>query len=434
MKAKIPKNQNTRTDCGVKIVRGGAPVFMRRRIQIKDGEEYVAWRLEWREGGKRRSTSRSNREKAHALGVDIATRLGKGEIRQKILSGIELLEYERSVSICAQSEGTILDGAQLLKANKRPIPKCTLVEVRTEFLASKAKRSKRHLGILTNDTKLLADKFGDRLILDLEARELTKWLVDMPVAGRTKQNRWKNNRTMFLWAQNLGYLPEGETQIEKVDSALWAEESREDWEEDEGLDDVCLLTPEQLRALFDSLPQRLIPVLALGAFSGTRRSEAGRLHWRMVKNDCIQVPRVIARKKKKGRRAPYFPACSAWLEPCRKPTGLIIPHADWFNQVTAIAKRIGIDWKQNVLRHSFISYRLAMTQNADQVAYEAGTSVAKIESNYDERASKKDAEEWFAIFPPTLNPSHAGDTDNPAGCEIPEDVNLASKSKEKVDE
>jgi len=434
MKAKIPKNQNTRTDCGVKIVRGGMPVFMRRRQQIKDGKEYVSWRLEWREGGKRRSTSRSNREKAHALGVDIATRLGKGEIRQKILSGIDLLVYERSVSICAQSDGTILDGAQLLKANKSPIPKCTVAEVRAKFLASKAKRSKRHHESLTNDTKYLTDKFGDRLILDLHVLELNEWLTTMSVGGRTKQNRWKNNRTMFLWAQRLGYLPEGETQIEKVDEALWAEELREDWEEDEGIDDVCLLTPEQLRALFDALPKRLIPVLALGAFAGFRRSEAARLHWRMVKEEHIEVPRIIARKKKKRRLAPYFPACTAWLEPCRKDTGLIIPHPDWFNQVTAIAKRIGIDWKQNVLRHSFISYRLALTQNADQVAYEAGTSKGKIDSNYDEKASRKDAEKWFATFPPMHNPLPAGDTVNPIDGEIPEGVNHAPKSKENVDE
>lgn len=48
---------------------------------------------------------------------------------------------------------------------------------------------------------------------------------------------------------------------------------------------------------------------------------------------------------------------------------------------------------------SFISYRLAATQNAAQVADEAGTSVEKIESNYDEKATKKDAEAWFAILP-----------------------------------
>ena len=80
--------------------------------------------------------------------------------------------------------------------------------------------------------------------------------------------------------------------------------------------------------------------------------------------------------------------------------GLIIPRLDRFNQITAIAKKLVIDpWPNNVLRHSFISYRLALIKNASQVAEEAGTSVEKIRSNYDEMATKSDAEKWFSVFP-----------------------------------
>ena len=388
-------------------------MLITRREQIKDGKEYVAWRLEWREGGKRKNTSRSNREEAHTLADEIATRMAKGEVRHRILTGLALQEYEEAVEICSQAECSILDAARLIKANKRPLQRRTLEEVRAEFLESKSRRSKRHFQSLTNDTKLLTDRFGSRFILDLHVSELTEWINSMPVEVRTKQNRWSNNRTMFRWARRIGYLPDMQTEIDRVDSALWAQESREDWEDDEGIDDVCLLTPDQLRALFDVLPRRLIPVLALGAFAGVRRSETSRLHWRMVKEDHIELPRIIARKKKRRRRAPYLPACSAWLESCREEEGLIIPHGDRFNQVTAIAKKLGINpWPQNVLRHSFISYRLALVRNAPQVAEEAGTSVEKIRSNYDEKATRKDAENWFEIFPPTLRPlieSHPGD-------------------------
>jgi len=384
----------------IKITRGGPPVRIQRRVETKDGKEYVSWRLRWREGGKPRETSKSNKEDAYTLADEIATNLAKGETRQLILSGLQLHEYEQAMSICSQAECSILDAARLLKANKRTPEKRTLDQVRTEFLASKSMRSKRHLQSLTNDTKLLVDEFGSRLILDLHVSELSKWLTSMEVESRTKQNRWSNSRTMFRWARRIGYLPDIQTEIDRVDPALWAQESREDWTEDDGFGEVCLLTPNKLKMLFKALPDRLIPVLALGAFAGVRRSEASRLHWRMVHESHIEVPRAIARKKKKRRLAPYLPACSAWLEPCRQRDGLIIPHNDRFNQVTAIAKNIGIyPWPQNVLRHSFISYRLAITMNAHQVAQEAGTSVEKIESNYDEKASKKDAEAWFDILP-----------------------------------
>lgn len=384
-----------------KITRGGQPVRIQKRVQRKDGKEYVAWEVFWREEGKRRSTSRANNEDAHTLADEIATRLGKGEIRQRILTGIALQEYEQALAICNEVKCSILDAARLLKANKRPLQRRTLDEVRNEFLKSKSKRSKRHYQSLTNDTKLLTNKFGSRQILDLHVSELSEWLVSMPVEARTKQNRWANNRTMFRWARSIGYLPDIQTEIDRVDSALWAQESREDWKEDDGFGEVCLLTPDQLRTLFQALPKRLIPVLALGAFAGVRRSEASRLHWRMVQEGHIEVPRTIARKKNKRRLAPYLPVCSAWLESCREREGLIIPHSDRFNQVTSIAKTVGIDpWPSNVLRHSFISYRLALTKNAHQVAHEAGTSVEKIQSNYDEKATEEDAEKWFAILPP----------------------------------
>ena len=192
----------------IKITRGGQPVYVRKRTETKDGKEYGTWELSWRAQGKPRSTSRATKENALTLADEIATRLAKGEIRQRTLTGIALQEYEQALAICDMAECSILDAARLLKACKRPPQRRTLDEVRTEFLASKAKRSKRHVQSLTSDTKFLTDEFGSRCILDLQLSELTKWITSMPVDARTKQNRWSNNRTMFRWARQNCYLPD----------------------------------------------------------------------------------------------------------------------------------------------------------------------------------------------------------------------------------
>jgi len=384
-----------------KITRGGQAVRVSKRIQTKDGNEYVSWQLFWREEGRQRSTSRATEEYAAALADEIAVRLAKGEIRQRILTGLELVNYEKALDICQQVGASIFEAARLLKATRRaPISK-TVNDVRTEFLASKATRAKRSRESLSNDTKPFADHFGDKIILDLHVGELSTWLTEMPVKPRTKKNRFSYVRTMFRWARRMGYLPDAETEIERVDPAIWAEESREDWkEDDERLEDIRLLTPAQLQNLFDSIPERLIPALALCAFQGLRRSEALRLHWRMVKSKTIEIPKIIARRQRVRRTPPYHNACAAWLEPYRQSDGLIIPHADRFTQLTTIAKKIGIaPWPQNTLRHSFISYRLALIRDEPEVAWEAGTSVEKIHSNYDEKATKEDAKKWFAILP-----------------------------------
>jgi hypothetical protein len=56
-------------------------------------------------------------------------------------------------------------------------------------------------------------------------------------------------------------------------------------------------------------------------------------------------------------------------------------------------------WKHNALRHSFISYRVAQTQNVAQVALEAGNSPQIIFSNYRELVRPTNAENWFSIVP-----------------------------------
>ena len=43
--------------------------------------------------------------------------------------------------------------------------------------------------------------------------------------------------------------------------------------------------------------------------------------------------------------------------------------------------KAGFVWKHNALRHSFISYRVAQTQNVAQVALEAGNSPRVVFSN-----------------------------------------------------
>ena len=64
-----------------------------------------------------------------------------------------------------------------------------------------------------------------------------------------------------------------------------------------------------------------------------------------------------------------------------------------------VAAQAGITWKQNVLRHSFISYRLAEIQDVNRVALEAGNSPQMIFRHYRELATPQQAKTWFAIVP-----------------------------------
>ena len=52
-----------------------------------------------------------------------------------------------------------------------------------------------------------------------------------------------------------------------------------------------------------------------------------------------------------------------------------------------------------MLRHSFISYRIASVKSADQVALEAGNSPSIIFKHYRELTTESEADKWFGILP-----------------------------------
>jgi hypothetical protein len=65
----------------------------------------------------------------------------------------------------------------------------------------------------------------------------------------------------------------------------------------------------------------------------------------------------------------------------------------------------GIESKDNGLRHSFCTYRLASVQSAAQVALEAGNSPKTLFKYYRELATEEDAAIWFA--PQSAEPESA---------------------------
>ncbi len=63
------------------------------------------------------------------------------------------------------------------------------------------------------------------------------------------------------------------------------------------------------------------------------------------------------------------------------------------------AKACHLAWPNNALRHSYATYRLALTADAARVALEMGNSPQKLIRHYRELAGEKEAAAWFAISP-----------------------------------
>src|SRR4029450_6407680 len=80
-------------------------------------------------------------------------------------------------------------------------------------------------------------------------------------------------------------------------------------------------------------------------------------------------------------------------------TGLIFVSEHAADRSIEQAKALGIEWPNNVLRHSYATYRLAQCQDAARVALEMGNSPQVLFRNYRELADEQDAAAWFGIVP-----------------------------------
>ena len=92
---------------------------------------------------------------------------------------------------------------------------------------------------------------------------------------------------------------------------------------------------------------------------------------------------------------------AGWLAPYLKKSGPVWPHGhDYFYESQRpVALNAEVKWEQNALRHSFISYRMAIVKDANQVAQEAGNSPDIIFRNYLELVTQTQARNWFSIEP-----------------------------------
>lgn len=78
-------------------------------------------------------------------------------------------------------------------------------------------------------------------------------------------------KVLFSFAKSQNYLPdERATAVEQIQQVRVKS------------DDVTIFTPEEMTTLLHHAPPELIPILAIGAFSGIRMAELNRLDWRAV--------------------------------------------------------------------------------------------------------------------------------------------------------
>lgn len=373
----------------------------------RSSKNYLSYVVVHSVGGKRKVQTFSDYADAHNEAAGIAEKLAKGELDILQLTGADRLAYAHALAELKPT-GVALEFAtqEYATAQKILAGRTTLLEA-VKFYVSRHKdctpqnvadaveelyRSKKQEGASDAYMKVLRcylGKFSKAFngpIGGIATTEIADFLREMDVSNRSRKNCRGVLGSFFKFCRERNWLPRDQDPLDHVPK-FKGEPT-----------DVEIYTPEELAHLFSHARSELIPYLAIAAFAGLRSAELQRLDWRDVAIEDGFIT-VDAKKAKTGARriVPISENLKAWLMPYFEKTGKIVPFDNVPKQLGWLAKAAGIKWKKNALRHSFCSYRLAITKNAAQVALEAGNSPQIIFRHYHQLVRPAHAKSWFSI-------------------------------------
>ncbi len=239
--------------------------------------------------------------------------------------------------------------------------------------------------------KSVLKKFSTHFQVDLATvttAQIQTWLDGQKLHAATQNNLRRVLHLFFAYCLRRGYC--------SVNPVKHVEQRKEKQGNAE------IYTPAELQTLLVHADDALKLRLVISAFAGLRTAEFGRLTWANVDFEGGNIILDAGQAKTASRRVIPMPAnLRAWLQPHKDKKGKIWPGTG-STLITAqqhCAQAAGMTWKDNALRHSFCSYRLAITQDAAKVAFEAGNSAPMIHRHYKALVTEAQAKEWFAIMP-----------------------------------
>ena len=395
-----------------KVKVGSVEVRIYARTRETANGERTVYELADYSTGVRRLRGFSDRDEAHREAKRIASQLSTGNAEAARMQSHEAASYARAMELKSETGDTLEtvcdryaqiwkllggDGSRAVEAvgdyvRRNPVSPSTktVAEVATELQAKLAadKVSNRYL----DDLKFRLGRFSESFqttIGSISGGEIQKWLNGLDCAKQSRLNFKRVVGRLFTFAKSHGYVVENPTkELERIKVKTSAA--------------IAIFTPEELAKLLKAAPADFLPPLAISAFAGLRSAEVARLDWSNVKlaEGHIEVSAKMA-KTASRRLVPILPCLAAWLQTYAKSKGRVWPMSErrLYLRQTDTAAKVGIEWKHNALRHSFISYRLADTQDAARVSLEAGNSPQMIFRHYREVVTAKAATAYFGILP-----------------------------------
>ncbi len=410
---------NTKRDkFPLSISKGSATVKIYRDRTKASGTYY---RVCFYMGAKRHRLSCATLEEAKAEANAKVDALSRGDMDALQLTGKDRLVYSRALE-SLRPYGVALDAAAheygeakkilegfsvsdaarfYMRHHGRKVTSKRVSEAVEEMLTAKAEKgvSVKYLEDLRYRLRKFAGAFACN-VGSIVPDDVRTYLGSLKLAARGHNNMLSTITTFLSFCAQRGWVSEDSDLLKGIDKRK------------EKSVPVEIFTPREMAALLNEASDELRPCLALGGFAGLRSEEILRLEWSDVERRPGFIEIAAAKAKTQARRlVPLADNLGSWLaESSQSSTGKLWPYSKpyFFETLRDTLDRINkkrakgaaqFVWKNNALRHSYISYRLAEIQDVNRVALEAGNSPRMIFQHYRELCTPADAKTWFSLSP-----------------------------------
>ncbi len=362
----------------------------------------------WFVAGKRHRKNFRDEEAARREAALVANKMSAGQAQVLSLTSTERESYLHAKRALARigvplhdaiqdyvAAREILKNEPLLPAVRfyaehghQRLTKKSVEEVVADFLKIRKQDgcSERYLQDIRSRLGRFAEAFHMG-IADVGTVIMDEWIRSLNVAARSRKNFRILLVALFNFAKSCGYLAKDATTaadalpVPKIAAG-----------------EVEIYSPEEMMRMLQAADEHTLPLLCLGGFAGLRTAEILRLTWENLKwaQNVIEIKAADA-KTKQRRLIPILPPLRSFLLSFADHHGPVIKNINLQHHRGILSEQAGVKWKDNGLRNSFASYRLAVIKSTAQVALEMGNSPRMVEQSYLELVTEQEAARWWKI-------------------------------------
>lgn len=298
----------------------------------------------------------------------------------------------RAIGYCRQHGIDMMNAATHWQNTAAKAKGKTLAELITARLeaSGRHKLSKRYKKELELVLGGISKKIGHLHASEIEPENLSG-VIFADGAPRTQAKRRRLLIGVFRHAQRCGVM--------KTNPAQLTEAPR-----DTAAAEIQILSPaharEWLQTVLEVSPG-ILPGVAIGLYAGLRAAEIERLDWKQVRLDRGHIEVTAGKSKTRTRRLVPVLGCLRNILGWNAQTEGRVWHSNGKKLMDRARAAHCRKVPPNAARHSFVSYRLALTGDAAKTALEAGHDQAILFRHYRELVTKEEAEDYFSGIYPT---------------------------------